>query len=63
MEVSTLHFFLLSAAVELHAIYMPLIHELFLGVYECQINTEPKMSLSYTLHIIGEYTLFIFVQV
>ncbi|KAJ6643811.1 hypothetical protein Bhyg_08776, partial [Pseudolycoriella hygida] len=22
------------------------------GVYECQINTEPKMSLSYTLHII-----------
>ena len=26
------------------------------GVYECQINTEPKMSLSYELHVIGEYT-------
>lgn len=26
------------------------------GVYECQINTEPKMSLSYELNVIGEYT-------
>ncbi|KAG4074664.1 hypothetical protein HA402_004535 [Bradysia odoriphaga] len=24
------------------------------GVYECQINTEPKMSLSYTLNIIDD---------
>lgn len=24
------------------------------GVYECQINTEPKMSLSYTLNVIGK---------
>lgn len=23
------------------------------GLYECQINTEPKLSLLYTLHIIG----------
>ncbi|KXJ78198.1 hypothetical protein RP20_CCG005227 [Aedes albopictus] len=23
------------------------------GVYECQINTEPKMSLSYELHVIA----------
>lgn len=26
------------------------------GVYECQINTEPKMSLSYVLNVIGEFT-------
>lgn len=25
------------------------------GVYECQINSEPKMSLSYSLEVIGEY--------
>ncbi|GAB0090397.1 uncharacterized protein DMENIID0001_051270 [Sergentomyia squamirostris] len=25
------------------------------GVYECQINTEPKMSLSYTLNVIGKF--------
>lgn len=25
------------------------------GVYECQINTEPKMSLSYFLEVVGEY--------
>lgn len=25
------------------------------GVYECQINTEPKMSLSYTFNVVGEY--------
>lgn len=24
------------------------------GQYECQINTEPKMSLLYTLNIVGE---------
>uniref|UniRef100_A0A1A9WMR6 Ig-like domain-containing protein n=1 Tax=Glossina brevipalpis TaxID=37001 RepID=A0A1A9WMR6_9MUSC len=24
------------------------------GIYECQINTEPKMSLSYTFNVIGE---------
>lgn len=24
------------------------------GVYECQINTEPKMSLNYTLNVVGE---------
>jgi hypothetical protein len=24
------------------------------GVYECQINTEPKMSLSYTLNVLGK---------
>lgn len=24
------------------------------GVYECQINTEPKMSLSYTFNVVGE---------
>lgn len=24
------------------------------GVYECQINTEPKMSLFYTLQVVGE---------
>lgn len=25
------------------------------GVYECQINTEPKMSLLYTLNIVGQF--------
>lgn len=25
------------------------------GVYECQINTEPKMSLSYVLNVVGEW--------
>lgn len=24
------------------------------GVYECQVNTEPKMSLSFQLNVIGE---------
>uniref|UniRef100_A0A1B0FMZ0 Ig-like domain-containing protein n=1 Tax=Glossina morsitans morsitans TaxID=37546 RepID=A0A1B0FMZ0_GLOMM len=24
------------------------------GIYECQINTEPKMSLSYTFNVIGK---------
>lgn len=24
------------------------------GIYECQINSEPKISLSYTLNVIGE---------
>lgn len=24
------------------------------GVYECQINTEPKMSLSYVLNVVGK---------
>ena len=26
------------------------------GVYECQVNTEPKMSWPVTLHVLGEYT-------
>lgn len=25
------------------------------GTYECQINTEPKMSLSYTFNVVGKY--------
>lgn len=25
------------------------------GIYECQINSEPKMSLSYTMNVIGKY--------
>lgn len=25
------------------------------GVYECQVNTEPKMSLAYHLNVVGEY--------
>lgn len=25
------------------------------GTYECQINSEPKMSLSYTLNVIGKH--------
>ncbi|KAF7397762.1 hypothetical protein HZH68_008984 [Vespula germanica] len=24
------------------------------GVYECQVSTEPKMSLNYTLNVVGE---------
>jgi hypothetical protein len=38
------------------------------GVYECQINTEPKMSLSYTLNVLGKnlikflWNFFIFFQ-
>lgn len=30
------------------------------GVYECQINTEPKMSLSYVLNVVGEYIFIAF---
>lgn len=25
------------------------------GIYECQVNTEPKMSMAFQLNIIGEY--------
>lgn len=24
------------------------------GVYECQVSTEPKMSLNYSLNVVGE---------
>lgn len=24
------------------------------GIYECQVNTEPKMHLSYNLSVVGE---------
>jgi len=24
------------------------------GIYECQVNTEPKMSMAFQLNIIGE---------
>ncbi|EZA62242.1 hypothetical protein X777_00610 [Ooceraea biroi] len=27
------------------------------GVYECQVSTEPKMSLNYSLNVIGKYHL------
>lgn len=27
------------------------------GVYECQVSTEPKMSLNYSLNVVGEYHL------
>lgn len=27
------------------------------GIYECQVSTEPKMSLNYTLNVVGECTL------
>jgi hypothetical protein len=27
------------------------------GVYECQVSTEPKMSLNYTLNVVGECRL------
>lgn len=27
------------------------------GVYECQVSTEPKMSLNYTLNVVGECIL------
>lgn len=27
------------------------------GVYECQVSTEPKMSLNYTLNVVGEWIL------
>lgn len=26
------------------------------GIYECQVNTEPKMSLPFRLNVIGEYS-------
>jgi hypothetical protein len=32
------------------------------GVYECQINTEPKMSLSYTLNVLGKLPTPFFVD-
>lgn len=25
------------------------------GIYECQVNTEPKMSMAFRLNIVGEY--------
>ena len=28
------------------------------GIYECQINTEPKKSKAYHLHIVGKYSLY-----
>ncbi|KYN34959.1 hypothetical protein ALC56_10686 [Trachymyrmex septentrionalis] len=28
------------------------------GVYECQVSTEPKMSLNYSLNVVGEYRLY-----
>lgn len=35
------------------------------GVYECQVNTEPKMSLAFRLNVVGKfllyYLLFIFI--
>lgn len=27
------------------------------GVYECQVSTEPKMSLNYSLNVVGEWIL------
>lgn len=27
------------------------------GVYECQVSTEPKMSLNYTLNVVGEWSI------
>lgn len=24
------------------------------GIYECQVNTEPKMSLAFQLNVVGE---------
>lgn len=27
------------------------------GTYECQVSTEPKMSLNYTLNVVGECAL------
>lgn len=29
------------------------------GIYECQVNTEPKMSMIFRLSVIGEYTHFL----
>lgn len=28
------------------------------GVYECQVSTEPKMSLNYSLNVIGKCILY-----
>ena len=28
------------------------------GVYECQVNTEPKRSLAFFLRVVGELYLF-----
>lgn len=30
------------------------------GIYECQVNTEPKMSLAFQLNVVGKYTEFNF---
>lgn len=27
------------------------------GIYECQVNTEPKMSLAFQLNVVGEYEM------
>lgn len=28
------------------------------GIYECQVSTEPKMSLNYSLNVVGEWCYF-----
>lgn len=29
------------------------------GIYECQVNTEPKISMAFRLNIVGKYRLLI----
>ena len=29
------------------------------GIYECQVNTEPKRSLAFNLHVVGKFSLHV----
>lgn len=29
------------------------------GIYECQVNTEPKMSMAFRLNVVGEYRKYL----
>lgn len=32
------------------------------GIYECQVNTEPKMSMAFRLNVVGELYFVIYVE-
>lgn len=32
------------------------------GIYECQVNTEPKMSMAFRLNIVGKWLLGNFIR-
>lgn len=30
------------------------------GIYECQVSTEPKMSMAFRLNVVGKFSFFLF---